>query len=94
MLLGLNFEYYKISYINLKNENFGELQTLGMIFYISFIRCYLSFFVKFQIKNSEMDGLDDFHNDLYNISNSCLGKLIGLYIGKLFIYSKEKEFFF
>ena len=95
LLLGLNFEYYAKACNDINNNNFGSLNNLGMIFYYSFIRCYLYNFVIFQINNKKNDigDFSPFHKNLFDISNSSLGKMIILYIANLFIINNEKDYF-
>ena len=93
LLLGLNFDYYKNSFVNINNNNYGKLKTIGMIFYFAFIRCYLNYFVKLQLEERELGDLSKFHEDLLNSSNSNLGKLISLYIAKLFFLYDKKDYF-
>ena len=94
LLLGLNFEYYSKAYNDINNNNLGSLNNIGMIFYYSFIRCYLYNFVKFQIENKNNDiDFSPLHKNLYDISNSISGKMIILYIAKLFILNNEKDYF-
>ena len=64
-----------------------------MLYYFSFIRCYLYYFVKLQIENEQLGDLSSFHEDLFKISESNLGKLISLYIAKLFFLYDKKELF-
>ena len=35
LLLGLNFEYFKNAYTSINNQDYGELNNLGMIFYFT-----------------------------------------------------------
>ena len=93
LLTGLNFKYFLKTYNDIKNKNFGKLPTLGMIFCYSFLRCYLYYFVKLQFNNKEMTDFEQIHNSLMNISGSELGKMIILYISKMFILNNEKEYF-
>ena len=93
LLLGLNFDYFKICVLNVDNQNYGKLKNIGIIFYFSFIRCYLSYFVKLQLKNREIGDLNTFHQYLLNYSNSNLGKLISLYISKLFFLYDKKDYY-
>ena len=48
ILIGLNLDYFLRACTEINNNNYGELNNLGMIFYFSFIRCYLTYFVKLQ----------------------------------------------
>jgi hypothetical protein len=93
LLLGLNFDYYKNCCLEINKRQYGELKTLGMLYYFSFIRCYLYYFVKLQIENEQLGDLSSFHEDLFKISESNLGKLISLYIAKLFFLYDKKELF-
>ena len=91
LLTGINFEYYQNS-LNpfiFGNRNLGEFENIRMIFYFSFIRCYLYYFVDFRIKYKNIGDITIFHEDLYNISNSNAGKLVSLYIYKIFLYIKK-----
>ena len=54
LLTELNFDYYLKVYNDIKNKVFGKMKTIGMIFYYSFLRCYLYFFVKLQINNKDI----------------------------------------
>ena len=93
ILTGLNYEYFQRACNEINNNNFGKLKNIGMVFYFSFIRCYLYYFVKLQIEFKELGGLDPIHHYLFDISNSNLGKMIILYIAKLFILQDKKEYF-
>ena len=93
ILNGLNYDYFKRACNEINNNNFGKLKNLGMIFYFSFIRCYLYYFVKLQIEFKELGDLTSIHHYLFDVSNSNLGKMIILYIAKLFILQDKKEFF-
>ena len=93
LLTELNFGYYLKTYNDIKNKDFGKLETLGKIFYYSFLRCYLYYFVKMQINNNELKGLEPIHKNLMDISESELGKMITLYIAKIFILNNKKEYF-
>ena len=64
-----------------------------MIFYFSFIRCYLYYFVKLQIDFKDLGDLSQVHQNFYGISNSSLGKIINLYIAKIFILNGKREYF-
>ena len=77
-------------------KNFETYKTLDMLYYIAFIRVYLFYFVDLQLKISNADDIEEmnkFHENLFNIINSNLGKLISLYIGKLFILKNEGNYF-
>ncbi len=93
LLIGLNFDYFKICGTNIEKQSYGELKNIGIIFYFSFIRCYLTYFVKLQLKEKELGDLNKIHEYLFNNSNSVLGKLISLYISKLFFLYDKKEYF-
>ena len=93
LLLGLNFDYYQNCCININEKKYGKFKNLEMIFYFSFIRCYLNYFVNLQIEEREIGDLSKFHKDLLKISNSNLGKLISLYIGKLFSLNNLEDYF-
>jgi len=94
ILTGLNYHYFQRACNEINNNNFGKLKCLGMIFYFSFIRCYLYYFVKLQIEFKKLGDLNPIHHYLFDISNSNLGKMIILYIAKLFILQNKKEYFF
>ena len=93
ILTGLNYEYFQRACNEINNSNFGNLKNLGTIFYFSFIRCYLYYFVKLQIEFKELGDLTPIHHYLFDISNSNLGQMIILYIAKLFILLDKKEYF-
>ena len=93
LLTNINFDYFKKAFDNI--NNFEKLKNLDIIYYFSYLRTYLYYFVKFQIKNkNEIGGLEKIHDFLYNNSNSGLGKMILLYIAKLFILNDKQEYFF
>ena len=97
LLVGINFDYFKIACNNVNNQEYGTLKNIGMIFYFSFIRCYLEYFVKLQLQakkeKKDLGDLSAINMHLYNIYNSPLGKMISLYISNLFIVNKEKDYF-
>ena len=93
ILTGLNYNYFQTACNEINNNNCGKLKNLGMIFYFSFIRCYLYYFVKLQLEFKNLGDLTQIHHYLYDISNSILGKMIILYIAKLFILQDKKEYF-
>ena len=93
LLTEINFDYYLKACTDINNEEFGELNNFGMIFNYSFIRIYLYYFVKYQIQNNNIGDLSRIHNNLINISESELGKMIILYIAKLFILNGQKDYF-
>jgi len=93
LLLCINFDYFKISVLSIDNQHYGELKNIGIIFYFSFIRCYLDYFVKLQLNNGDLGDLNQFHQYLVNCSNSNLGKLISLYISKLFFLYDKKDYY-
>ena len=89
LLIGLNFEYFKTSCNYINGQEFGKLKTLGMIFYFSYVRCYLYHFVKLQIENKNFGEIKEIHK--YLMDNTELGLLLILYISNLFIsYDKKK----
>ena len=92
ILLGLNFEYFKRSNNIINSQEFGKLKTIGMIFYFSYIRCYLNYFVKLQIENNKLGDLSEIHK--YLIDKSKLGLLVILYIAQLFIIYNKRQYFF
>ena len=94
ILIGLNLDYFQTAFNKIKELDFGELSILGMIFYFSYIRCYLHYFVEFQLKFKNLDGLNPVHKFLYDISDSNLGKIINLYIAKIFIHNDKMKYFF
>ena len=79
--------------LNIDKQEYGELKNIGIIFYFSFIRCYLSCFVKLQLRNREIGDLNIFHEYLLNKSNSNLGKLILLYISKIFFLYDKRDYY-
>ena len=93
ILTGINFHYLHKACNDIIHNNFGKLKNLGMIFYFSFIRCFLYYFVKLQIEFKDLGDLTIIHHYLFDISNSNLGKMIILYIAKLYILQDEKEYF-
>ena len=93
LLTGINYEYYFNTFTNINSNNFGDLSHLGEIFYYAYLRCYLYFVVKLQLENKNLD-IDRIHRNLIDINNSPLGKMIMLYIVKLFILNGKKEYFF
>ena len=93
ILTGLNFDYFQRACNDINNNNYGKLKNLGMIFNFAFIRCYLYYFVKLQLEFKELGDLSRLNQNLLNISNSNLGKMIILYIAKIFILQKKKEYF-
>ena len=92
-LTGLNFDYFQRACNEINTNTFGKLKNLGMIFYFSYIRCYLYYFVKLQLEFKDLGGLNKIHHNLFDISNSNLGKMIILYIAKIFILQGKKDFF-
>ena len=97
ILVGLNFDYFKNACNNVNNQDYGRLNNLGMIFYFSFIRCYLEYFVKLQLQakqeKKDLGDLSVINMYFFNIYNSPLGKMLSLYIANLFIVNKEKDYF-
>ena len=93
ILIGLNLDYLQKAFNKIKDNDFGKLNILEMIFYFSYIRCYLYYFVILQLKNNELDGLNPLHKFLTDISGSNLGKIINLYIAKIFILNDKMEYF-
>ena len=89
LLTGLNFDYYRKAYTDITNNEYGELTNIGLIFNYVFIRIYLYYFFKYH----ENGDLTPIHHDFYTISNSDLGKMILLYISKVFILNNKKEYF-
>jgi len=53
----------------------------------------LYYFVKLQLDNNKLGDLNKFHQYLINCSNSNLGKLISLYISKLFFLFDKKDYY-
>ena len=97
LLLGLNFEYFKSAYTFINSQDYGKLKNLGMIFYFSFIRCYLTRLVNLQLKVlnekrdlGDLNAINKYFSDIYN---SNLGKMIILYIAKIFIVNGKKDYF-
>ena len=72
------------------------MQNIGKIYYFAYCRCFLYYFVKFQLnENSDNNVLNNIHEYLYRNSGSDLGKMIILYIIRLFgLYEKEKQNYF
>ena len=93
ILTGLNLDYFLLSCNSINNNNFGKLNNLGEVFYFSFIRCYLYYFVKLQLEFKELGDLSILHKKLYDMSNSNLGKMILLYIAKIYTFEQKKEYF-
>ena len=93
ILTGLNFNYFSKACNEINNNNFGKLKNLGIIFYFAFIRCYLYYFVKLQLDFNNFGDLTPIHHHLFDISNSSFGKLIILYIAKIFILCGKQEYF-
>ena len=98
VLTGLNFKYFKESCRNIINQDFANFKILTMIFYYAFTRCYLYYFVKMEyqvhVERKFLNNLNDFHRNLYDINEQDLGKLISLYIGKLFhFYEVDNKYF-
>ena len=93
LLTGLNFDYFRKAYNDINNNNnFGKLKNLGIIFNYTFIRCYLTYFVNYQINRRNLD-CSRIHNFLHDSFNSHLGKMILLYISQVFIINNKKEYF-
>ena len=93
LLTGLNLDYFKKASNRIKNNNFGKLKNLSIIFYFAYIRCYLYYFVNLQLKYKDLGDLSPVHRILYEQSNSNLGKMINLYIAKIFILMNKGEYF-
>jgi hypothetical protein len=93
ILTGLNFDYFQRACNDINSNSYGKLKNLGIIFYFAFIRCYLYYFVKLQIEFKELGDLSRLNQNLFDISNSNLGKMIILYIAKIFIINNKKEYF-
>ena len=93
ILTGLNFDYFKTAHTKIEKKDFGKLNNLGIIFYYSYIRCYLYYFVKLQLEVKELGDLNSLHKFLSDIANSDLGKMFILYIAKLFILKDKKKYF-
>ena len=93
ILTGLNFDYFKKACDEINNNNFGALKNLGLVFYFSYIRCYLYYFVKLQLENHNFGDLSMIHHHLFDISKSSFGRLIILYIAKIFILNNKTEYF-
>ena len=92
LLTWLNFEYFKKIFDHINGNDYGKLKYIGIIFIFSYLRSYLYHFVKFQLENREAD-LSEIHNFLFNKSNSDLGKLIILYIAKIFTINGKQKYF-
>ena len=90
---GLNFDYFVKACDDINTSNLGKLKNLGMIFYFSFIRCYLYYFVKLQLGFNNFGDLSPIHHHFFDISHSHFGKLIILYIAKNFILNDKQEYF-
>ena len=93
ILTGLNFDYFKKACDEINNNNFGPLNNLGLVFYLSYIRCYLYYFVKLQLEYNNFGDLTMIHHHLFDISKSSFGQLIILYIAKIFILNNKREYF-
>ena len=97
LLLGLNFDYFKIACNNINNQEYGALKNIGMIFYFSFIRCYLEYFVKLQLQEKKekkyLGDLSEINSYLYNTYKTPIGEILSLYIANLFIVNNEKDYF-
>ena len=94
LLTWLNFDYFQKSFDDIDNNNFGKLQYLGIIYLFSYLRIYLYYFVKFQLdRNNANDNLFQIHDYLFDKSNSDLGKMIILYIGKIFTLYERQQYF-
>ena len=94
ILTGLNFDYFIKACDEINMNNFGKLKNLSLLFYIAFIRCYLFYFVEIQLNYPFFREIENIHHHIFNISNSIFGKLIILYIAKIFIIKNKKNYFF
>ena len=97
LLMGLNFEYFKNAYNCINSQDYGKLKKLGMIFYFSFIRCYLTHLIKLQLETldqkKDLGDLNNINKYFFDISNTPLGKMIILYMANIFIIMNKKEYF-
>ena len=93
LLLGLNLKYFQKAFDKIKGNVFDKFKYIEILIYISYIRCYLYNFVELQLKFKDLDDLSPLHKFLYDKSNSNLGKMINLYIAKIFILHNEKKYF-
>ena len=95
LLTSLNFSYFKKAFDDINNNNHGKLKNISILYLFSYIRCFLYYFVKYQLNdNNENMNLNEIHAYLYSKSNSNLGKMIILYITKLFgLFDKQNYFF-
>ena len=94
ILTGLNRDYFQYACNEVNNsKNLEGFKNLAIIFYFSFIRCYLYYFVKMQLEYNELGDLSPMHQKLYDMSNSNLGKMLALYIAKIFILQNKKKYF-
>ena len=93
ILTGLNYDYFLRACNEISNNKLDKLKNLGIIFYFSYIRCYLYYFVKLQLEFNDLGDLSRLHKNFFDISNSNLGKMIILYIAKIFILHNKKDHF-
>ena len=93
ILIGLNLDYFQKAYTKIQTYDYGKLNNLEMIFCFAFIRVYLYYFVNLQLEFKELGNLNPLHQKLYGISNSEMGKMINLYIAKIFILKNKEKFF-
>ena len=93
ILTGLNYDYFLRACNEISNNKLDKLKNLGIIFYFSYIRCYLYYFVKLQLEFNDLGDLSRLHKNFFDISNSNLGKMIILYIAKIFILHNKKDQF-
>ena len=93
ILTGLNYDYFLRACNEISNNKLDKLKNLGNIFYFTYIRCYLYYFVKLQLEFNDLGDLSRLHKNFFDISNSNLGKMIILYIAKIFILHNKKDQF-
>jgi len=101
LLIELNFDYFGIACGNINNQEYGALKNIGMIFYFSFIRCFLEYYVKVQLQTKEEKKKDlwilsRINESLYYAKDKYhkpIGEILYLYITNLFIVNNKKDYF-
>ena len=94
-LISLNFDYFQKAFDDINNNDYGKLKYIGIIYLFAYCRCFLYHFVMHEIHNSDDNSnLNEIHKYLFSKSNSNLGKMIILYIAKLFILFEKQKYFF